>query len=757
MPYPLKMLQKRIAIQLVLFVACAISIVVFRLGRERDDDGDYSDDDSDDDGDGDSNQKEYHKREILNNIIKNLTKHAQKIITRNKTYAGLLRYFEDEDFTFHTTDPNGERLFTGECIKSPSDPPVTICVHPKEDDLMSGYIIDRQCHCWEPEVGDMVIEMLHHYPDAVYVDAGANLGTHAVMAAAAGHEVWAVEPLTTNMVKMYQSAVKTGVIDKMTLVQNGVDFNRTVSHIRAAMGGIAGSQMKPNITGLRSDEEMGIAEEEYERVHTILLTDVIDAINEKNYPRSSSKRLPVVLKIDVESYECRAFLGSPDLLSDPRAYIPYVIMEWAYLDNDPNGDVCPEEMLRKVTAFFTSHNYTAFQLEDIYHVGESEVKSMKWMDPAGSLDWANSNIMWVHKDALPLILTFFGAKAFDKLIALNDHNILWHGPKLKLFDEQTDECVEQSPAVKKFTVCVHDEANDPLVSTAIRKNEFKWNPMAKVLMKVFENYPDCLFLDAGSNNLGAFGLLAAANGHRTCIMESVKGNLAFIYQSVQHAAFPDKVHVLRNGIDDKRGRVISHGDRQNLARSILEPNISRSIGQLWAVQDGMVWDGMDGIQDLYLSEYDFVNMVFLSDIIKNIKAKEPMKTGSKLDIVLKVIVSNRHLRAILKSESILDDPDINIPYLFMTAEYNAQGERLPCDLVILQSVSKLLSSKGYILFDMEGQSHFVNARVEKKEAAGFAVMQPETVMWMRKDAAMPVNKKEPEKELEPDLRFLHIH
>lgn len=736
MPLPLKMIQKRRSVQLFLFVVCALGLIIIR----RDDDQYGRDDDDDVYYDGfygvppevfNFTAQEYKPRKLT--FDNSRVKHAQKVISRNKTHTGLLRYFEEDDFKFHTTDPNGTHMFMGECIKSPSDPPITICTHPKEDDLMSGYIIDRPCRCWEPEVGDMVIEMLRHHPEAVYIDAGANLGTHAVMGAAAGHQVWAIEPLTTNLVKMYQSAVKTGVIDKMTLVQNGVDFNRTVSHIRAAMGGIAASQMKPNISGIKIDEVMGIAEEEYEAIHTILLTDIIDAINKKDYPRSGDKRLPIVLKIDVESYECRAFLGAPGLFDDAHAYVPYVIMEWAYLDNDPQGTVCPEEMLEKVTAFFTSHKYAPFQLEDIFNVLNREKKSMMWMDPAVSVDWANSNVMWVHEDALPLILTFFDAKAFDKLTELNDYAVDWRGPKLRTSTGKylTDECVEQSPLGTPFKVCVHAEENDAGVSAAMRADTFKWKPVARVLKKVFDNYPDCLFLDAGSDNLGAFGLLAAASGHTTWIMETVKGNIAFIHHSVRQSTFSDKVRILRDGMDGKRARLFSHGEPQNLARSILESNISRSIG-IWA-QDTQ----RKHIQDVHRSEYDYVNMVLLSDVIKNMKAKEPMKNGSKHDIVLKVLVSNQHLRAILQSESIFDDTDIYIPYILMTED--GYG----CDPTLLELVSKLLPSKGYTLFDMEGQSHFKNLRVQEHPAVDFVGSVHQSVVWIHKHATPIYSKASP--------------
>ncbi len=40
------------------------------------------------------------------------------------------------------------------------------------------------------------------YPSSVLVDVGANLGIHTLAAASVGASVWAVEPLTQNLVKV---------------------------------------------------------------------------------------------------------------------------------------------------------------------------------------------------------------------------------------------------------------------------------------------------------------------------------------------------------------------------------------------------------------------------------------------------------------------------------------------------------------------------------------------------------------------------
>ncbi len=48
-----------------------------------------------------------------------------------------------------------------------------------------------------------------------------------------------------------------------------------------------------------------------------------------NAPAKDSK-VVAVLKMDIEHYECRAFLGSSDIFRNPRLFIAYISMEWTF-------------------------------------------------------------------------------------------------------------------------------------------------------------------------------------------------------------------------------------------------------------------------------------------------------------------------------------------------------------------------------------------------------------------------------------------
>ena len=58
---------------------------------------------------------------------------------------------------------------------------------------------------------------------------------------------------------------------------------------------------------------------------TVLLQDILLTIISRN----EEKTVNIVLKVDIELMECKAFLGSPKLFEFP-AKIPYILIEWNF-------------------------------------------------------------------------------------------------------------------------------------------------------------------------------------------------------------------------------------------------------------------------------------------------------------------------------------------------------------------------------------------------------------------------------------------
>ena len=95
-------------------------------------------------------------------------------------------------------------------------------------------------------------------------------------------------------------------------------------------------------------------------MNTVLLRDILDEVR-KDF---SLEPPQIVMKVDIEQSECKAFLGSPEVLRQPQQ-IPViaVIMEWTFLK--PNGDYserCPKEKVIELTKLFLNNGYTPFQV-----------------------------------------------------------------------------------------------------------------------------------------------------------------------------------------------------------------------------------------------------------------------------------------------------------------------------------------------------------------------------------------------------------
>ena len=76
----------------------------------------------------------------------------------------------------------------------------------------------------------------------------------------------------------------------------------------------------------------------------------------------TAARVPsqILMKIDIEHFECRAFLGSPEVLTQPQIIpIIAVVMEWTFIDGDPR---CKKEQVRELAKMFLDNGYTPFKV-----------------------------------------------------------------------------------------------------------------------------------------------------------------------------------------------------------------------------------------------------------------------------------------------------------------------------------------------------------------------------------------------------------
>ena len=89
-------------------------------------------------------------------------------------------------------------------------PHYMICPFPRNEDIwISGNI--HNGIPWEGDVTHLLVKMLsclHSRTNkVVFLDVGANIGSHTIPIAALGYHVWAVEPMQETFMKVTQKAI----------------------------------------------------------------------------------------------------------------------------------------------------------------------------------------------------------------------------------------------------------------------------------------------------------------------------------------------------------------------------------------------------------------------------------------------------------------------------------------------------------------------------------------------------------------------
>ena len=287
------------------------------------------------------------------------------------------------------------------CVSTRLVPSFMICVYQKSRDIFVSDGILRT-GSWEPHISVLIKSLLqvHSKSDIVFVDVGANLGIHGLYAAKLGYKVWAIEPQPDNLVKMFRSALMSGLIDRIKFVQNGVGEQRRNASMNINLNNNGGSFVEVSNSKIRTNED-DLRGYEYEvdmnmdyrgvSLEIILLSDIFQDIKS----HTNHKPKGVVMKMDIEQFECRSFLGSPELLrhaknqtsSDETLPILAIIMEWTFLSGDPNGDRCPKEHLVELTKLFLENDYTPFRVTE--HLEKLNITHL-------GLDW-HTDVLWVYK------------------------------------------------------------------------------------------------------------------------------------------------------------------------------------------------------------------------------------------------------------------------------------------------------------------------------------------------------------------------
>lgn len=257
------------------------------------------------------------------------------------------------------------------CLRTKGvQPEFIICAHdPKNDIFVSQSIVSNGY--WEIDMAQWLNGLIRKIEaDTLYLDIGANLGIHGLHAAKANCTVWIVEPQELNLHKIIHSSILSGIHDKMTIVKNAVDGVRHPMKLWVDKNNNGGSQVRQ--LGLSKDPSQYQAGEV---VQTVLLSDIFEEAFRQSQPKN------VIIKADIETFECRAFLGSPQVFAHPS--VKGVVFEWLRVT-----DNCSKDDFKKVLDLFRGNGFKLYELGRDHKWAESTRSDSELMNRQGA------NLFW---------------------------------------------------------------------------------------------------------------------------------------------------------------------------------------------------------------------------------------------------------------------------------------------------------------------------------------------------------------------------
>ncbi|GFR71693.1 hypothetical protein ElyMa_003819800 [Elysia marginata] len=336
----------------------------------------------------------------------------------------LPRWFRPVDLTTLKLHVSGDGS-PFNCTISKTSPAFRICVHSKEHDkYISAALLSSGL--WEPFATRAYQQALTFHPDAAVVDIGANIGYYTLLAAAMGHSVVAVEPQRENLKRLAEAAKDPysgpsssddlSTTNSQSLSQGQRNAKRRNEEFNTKDGPSAGSILllanavsdahrnvslttsADNQGGVRVVENCGSAgwflasalglTQWYRRgqkqdtgsdsqgdcsVTTITLDDVLNVL-------PSPK---VIIKVDIEGYECRALATSHRFFSSVQ--VPYILMEWRQMRERQRdrGTHCTPAQVSGLALFLARQGYVPH-----------EMRSGMALDPHRATGWVLGDVYW---------------------------------------------------------------------------------------------------------------------------------------------------------------------------------------------------------------------------------------------------------------------------------------------------------------------------------------------------------------------------
>ncbi|ESO83274.1 hypothetical protein LOTGIDRAFT_169491 [Lottia gigantea] len=265
------------------------------------------------------------------------SKYEEKDLKQTRTDAKILRWINKQWIELnHFCE--GRNNFLRAVLNSPAGK-TPIFVHDLNDDAaVSKQLYDKGI--WDPENVGLVHKYLTSYPDLVFMDLGAHVGTFSLMAAKLGRQVWSVDPLRGNLFRLCKSIEIGNFTEQVTVFYTALSDTYSVFNFQTDYKNIGGTRLnqKIDVTNFsQNGDATGISV-----ISTVKLDDLLPLVNFKR----------AFIKMDVEEHEMNVLVGGQRFLDSVD--VPYILMEW-FWHKKPSGKFGPS-----IIDYMTKRNYKPF-------------------------------------------------------------------------------------------------------------------------------------------------------------------------------------------------------------------------------------------------------------------------------------------------------------------------------------------------------------------------------------------------------------
>ncbi|KAL3856586.1 hypothetical protein ACJMK2_011321 [Sinanodonta woodiana] len=254
------------------------------------------------------------------------------------------------------------------CVRTRTIPSFNVCLFPVKEDIYVSASLQTS-GTWDMEQTHLIQKALKRFPKANFIDVGANIGYFSLLARAMGRTVIAIEPTDASFLRLQEGVVRNNFSDKIIILKYAVSDKRTT----VVMG-----EDDLNKGGITVAKEIGGPANISRSVETITLDDLVSLIPAEE----------IIIKMDIEGYECKALHSSLELLQIFK--VRYIFMEWLImpLNQDKENTPCPKANILHTLASLYSMGFKPYSVQqyselDINNSGSWTAKDIYWK-PADS-------------------------------------------------------------------------------------------------------------------------------------------------------------------------------------------------------------------------------------------------------------------------------------------------------------------------------------------------------------------------------------